>query len=84
MDGSEFAFDLRRRVREARQALDAAQAAGDFYAADVRGGELDSLLRLALEHDVHIDEDGPVDERRDAGGRETAGWRGAGHLGGLG
>lgn len=55
---SEFASDLRRRVREAREALDAAKAAGDFYAVDVRTGELESLLRLALEHDVDVDEGG--------------------------
>jgi hypothetical protein len=45
-------------VREAREALDAAKAAGDFYAVDVRTGELESLLRLALEHDVDVDEGG--------------------------
>jgi hypothetical protein len=56
VDGSEFALDLRRRVREARQALDQARAEGDFYAVDVRAGELDSLIRVAMENGIDLDE----------------------------
>lgn len=51
---SEFALDLRRRVREAKQALRESAAEGDLYAVDVRSGELDSLLRLAMENGVDI------------------------------
>ncbi|MGW7685336.1 hypothetical protein ACWGID_31640 [Kribbella sp. NPDC054772] len=61
MSGNEFALDLRRRVREARQAQAEARAAGDLYAVDVREGELDSLLRLAMENGVDL-----------TGDRETA------------
>lgn len=56
MDSSEFAIDLRRRVREAKQALGEAGADGDFYAVDIRTGELDSLLRLAMENGVDVGE----------------------------
>lgn len=54
VDSGEFARDVRRRVREAKQALREAAAEGDFYAADVRAGELDSLLRLAMENGVDL------------------------------
>jgi hypothetical protein len=54
VDSGEFARDVRRRVREAEQALREAEAEGDFYAADVRTGELDSLLRLAMENGVDL------------------------------
>ncbi|NEA32363.1 hypothetical protein [Streptomyces sp. SID13031] len=47
-------MDLRRRVHEARQALDQARSEGDFYAVDVRTGELDSLLRSAMENGVDV------------------------------
>ncbi|MET9273634.1 hypothetical protein [Kribbella sp. NPDC003557] len=57
MSGSEFAVDLRRRVREAKDALAAARAEGDLYAVDVRIGELDSLLRQAMENDVDLGEE---------------------------
>lgn len=59
MQSSQFAEDLQRRVREARAALAAATAEGDFYAADVRTNELDSLLRLAMEHGLIMDTDLP-------------------------
>ena len=54
VDSGEFARDVQRRVREAKQALREAAAEGDFYAADVRTGELDSLLRLAMENGVDL------------------------------
>jgi hypothetical protein len=55
MDAGEFATDLRRRVREARQAQLVAESDGDFYAVDVRTGELNSLLRMAAENGVTIE-----------------------------
>jgi hypothetical protein len=57
VDSSEFAGDLRRRVRDAKRALDEAKAEGDFYAVDVRTGELDSLLRIAMENGVDLAEE---------------------------
>lgn len=54
MGEGEFAMDLRRRMSEARQALDQARVEGDFYAIDVRTGELDSLLRTAMENNVDL------------------------------
>lgn len=54
MGDGEFATDLRRRLREARQALELARAEGDFYLADVRAGELESLLRTAMEHGIEV------------------------------
>jgi hypothetical protein len=57
VNSSEFAVDLRRRVREAKQALAEARAEGDLYAVDVRIGELDSLLRLAMENGVDLGEE---------------------------
>jgi hypothetical protein len=50
----EFATDLRRRVADAQQALDQARAEGDHYAVDVRVGELDSLMRAAMENGVDV------------------------------
>jgi hypothetical protein len=55
MDAGEFATDLRRRVQEASQAILVAESEGDFYAVDVRTGELNSLLRMAAENDVTIE-----------------------------
>jgi hypothetical protein len=57
VNSSEFAVDLRRRVREAKQALAEARAEEDLYAVDVRTGELDSLLRLAMENGVDLGEE---------------------------
>jgi hypothetical protein len=54
---NQFADQLRTRVLEAREARDAAAAQGDSYLADVRTGELDSLLRMAADHGVLIDAD---------------------------
>jgi putative heme degradation protein len=51
---SEFATDLRRRLRDARQAFDQARAEGDYYAVDVRTGELDSLMRSATENGIDV------------------------------
>ncbi|QNE22554.1 hypothetical protein F1D05_37490 [Kribbella qitaiheensis] len=55
MEAGEFATDLRRRVHEARQALRVAESESDFYAVDVRTGELNSLLRMAAENGVTIE-----------------------------
>lgn len=52
---NQFVEQLRTRVRVAREARDAATAQGDSYLADVRAGELESLLRMAADHGVSID-----------------------------
>jgi hypothetical protein len=64
VDSSQFATDLRRRVREAQQALGEAKSDGDFYAVDIRNGELNSLLRMAKENgvDLEIADDRPSTE----------------------
>ena len=64
MDSSQFATDLRRRVREAQQALIEASDDRDFYAVDVRTGELNSLLRMAEENGVEIGELPDSEHRR--------------------
>ncbi|MDX6238798.1 MAG: hypothetical protein QOG10_3613 [Kribbellaceae bacterium] len=56
VDSSQFATDLRRRVREAQQALSEASDDADFYAVDIRTGELNSLLRMAKENGVDLGE----------------------------
>jgi hypothetical protein len=56
---SDFRAELRRRFRDAQAALREARETGDDYAADVRNGELDSLRRLAAEHDIDLDDSPP-------------------------
>ena len=51
---SEFASNVNERVREAKSALDHARAEGDDYLVGVHTGELESLARLAEEHDVPL------------------------------
>jgi hypothetical protein len=63
MNESEFAADLRRRVAEAERALETARTEGDFYGIDVRTGELDSLMRVAMENGID-----PGELRSAAGG----------------
>jgi hypothetical protein len=54
MDVSQFAADLRGRIDAAQRAYDEAERDGDFYAMDVRSGELTSLRRLATENGVIV------------------------------
>lgn len=55
MDVSQFAADLRSRVEDAKQALREAERDEDYFAIDVRTGELKSLLRMAGDNDVTVD-----------------------------
>ncbi|MEJ5914204.1 hypothetical protein [Pseudokineococcus sp. 1T1Z-3] len=60
---SEFASNVTERMREARSARDHARAEGDDYLVGVHTGELESLARLAQEHDLRLtvdDADEPV------------------------
>lgn len=50
----EFVSEVSERVVEARRSLAEADATGDDYLAGVRLGELESLARLAAEHDVEV------------------------------
>jgi hypothetical protein len=56
VDNSQFATDLRRRVREAQQALCEAEGDEDFYEVNIRTGELNSLMRMAVENGVDLEE----------------------------
>ena len=49
-----FTEELRQRIAAARRELRAAQETGDLDAERVYSGELDSLLRLALENGVTV------------------------------
>lgn len=49
-----FTEELRRRITSAREQLRAAEETGDLDAERVYSGELDSLLRLALENGITI------------------------------
>lgn len=53
-DVSQFATDLRERIVAAQSAFDQAERDEDYYAMDVRSGELKSLRRLASEHGVVV------------------------------
>ena len=52
-----FTEELRQRIVVARRELRAAQEAGDLDAERVYSGELESLLRLALENGVTVPAD---------------------------
>jgi hypothetical protein len=55
MDGiSQFAADLGERIVAAQRAFDEAERDEDYYAMDVRSGELKSLRRLANDHGVVV------------------------------
>ena len=49
-----FSEELRQRIVAARRELRTAQDTGDLDAERVYSGELDSLLRLALENGVTV------------------------------
>ncbi len=51
-DMSEFQHEIAIRLESASQSLEQAQAEGDDYLAQVRLGEIESLQRLAQEHDA--------------------------------
>jgi len=51
---SEFQNEIIIRLESASQSLEQAQAEGDDYLAQVRLGEIESLQRLAQEHDAVV------------------------------
>ena len=48
---SEFQHEIETRMETARRSLEEARAEGDDYLIQVRLGEIESLERLAAEHD---------------------------------
>lgn len=52
---SEFRSEISNRIAETRDGLSAAAATGDDYLVEVRLGELESLARIAAEHDLPLD-----------------------------
>ena len=57
-----FTAELRQRITAAREALRTAKEAGDLDSERIYSGELDSLLRLAMENNVTVPEDRSGDE----------------------
>jgi hypothetical protein len=55
VDVTQFDATISNRIREARTALDEACAEGDDYLADIRLGELESLVRVAADHGITVE-----------------------------
>jgi len=53
---TQFQAELRERVAAALTSLREAREAGDDHLAEIRVGELESLARLARDHDIPVDE----------------------------
>ncbi|WP_345712309.1 hypothetical protein, partial [Kineococcus glutinatus] len=51
---SQFRREIEGRVDSTRAAVDRATAEGEDYLAEVHLAELESLLRIAAEHDVEL------------------------------
>lgn len=54
---TQFGAEIRSRVAAARSAMASAQETGDDYLVEVLAGELESLSRLAAEHQVALDDE---------------------------
>lgn len=54
-----FTAELQQRITAARHALRTAHEVGDLDSERVYSGELDSLLRLAMENGVSVPADDP-------------------------
>jgi hypothetical protein len=52
---SDFRTQISNRIAQTRGDLSLAAAAGDDYLVEVSLGELESLARIAVEHDLPID-----------------------------
>jgi hypothetical protein len=52
---SDFSREISNRIAQTRGELSHAQQTGDDYLVEVRLGELESLARIAAEHDVRVD-----------------------------
>jgi hypothetical protein len=60
---SEFAVNLRDRVRQAREEVRSARQASDEDRASAVGADLANLERLAAEHGVELPDTAPGDAR---------------------
>lgn len=60
---SEFAVNLRDRVRQAREEVRSARRASDEDRASAVGADLANLERLAAEHGVELPDAAPGDPR---------------------
>ncbi len=60
---TQFSAQLRDRARQALHSLAEAQDAEDLYSADVHTGDLETISRLADDHDVHLPELDPFRTR---------------------
>jgi hypothetical protein len=52
---NEFRSEISNRIAQTRGALSQAAATGDDYLVEVSLGQLESLARIAVEHDLPID-----------------------------
>lgn len=50
-----FGIEIRQRITSARAALQAAHEADDEYGVEVTLGELESLARVAADHDIVVE-----------------------------
>lgn len=57
---SQFATSLRARIVQARQAVRAADEAGDQDRASDHGADLGNLERLAAEHGIAVGDENPM------------------------
>lgn len=51
----QFDATISNRILEARQAIEEARTDGDDYLADIRVGELESLVRVAADHGIRVE-----------------------------
>jgi hypothetical protein len=51
----EFHSQIRQRAEEAQRSLAEARESGDDYLMEIRLGEMESLARIAAEHEVVLD-----------------------------
>lgn len=58
---TEFHAEIRERVQQALESLEAARRSGDDYMEEVRIGELESLAHLAAEHGLHVPDLAPFE-----------------------
>jgi hypothetical protein len=52
---SDFRREISNRIAQTRGQLSRAEESGDDYLVEVHLGELESLARIAAEHDVSVD-----------------------------
>ena len=52
---TQFGREIRQRIASTRAALEAAHQADDAYGVEVTLGELESLARVAADHDIIVE-----------------------------